>query len=64
MRAFGCVLGELLERCVTEVGAPSFQSLTALHVRCLAPDVATRPTFAEITQALDANGFIAEIGLK
>jgi serine/threonine protein kinase len=62
VRAFGCLLGELLERCVTEVGAHSFQSLTALHARCLAPEVATRPTFAEITQALDANGFIAEIG--
>ena len=56
VRAFGCLMGELLERCVTEAGDRRFESLTALHARCMAPEVATRPTFAEITQALDALG--------
>ncbi len=56
VRAFGCLLGELLERCEAESGDRRFESLTALHARCMAPEVATRPTFAEITQALDALG--------
>jgi len=55
VRAFGCLLGELLERC--EPGSepeqdPRFASLTALQRRCMAPVAASRPRFAELVATL------------
>ncbi len=56
VRAFGCLLGELLERCVTEADDHRVNLLTALCTRCVAPKMATRPSFAEILHALDTLG--------
>ena len=48
-RAFGCLLEELLERCVTPPEAEAtVASLWALQRRCVLPEVAARPLFAEI----------------
>ncbi|KHE15251.1 hypothetical protein OI71_10195, partial [Aeromonas hydrophila] len=52
VRAFGCLLEELLARCV-----PRDDRLDALHALvddCLAEVVAARPDFAEITARLAA----------
>ncbi len=49
--AFGCLLGELLERCDLEPGQ-NMAGLRALHQRCAASDVATRPSFADVRRAL------------
>ena len=49
VRAFGCLLDELLVRCG---GADT--ALQALHARCVQPTVASRPRFAEISAQLDA----------
>jgi hypothetical protein len=51
VRAFGCLLGELLERCepVIDVRLPS---LKALQLRCMAPVAASRPRFAELAATL------------
>lgn len=52
MRAFGCLLEELLARC-----APCDDRLDALHALvddCLAEAVAARPDFAEIAARLAA----------
>jgi hypothetical protein len=43
MRAFGCLLEELLARC-TDAPAPA---VAALAARCLQPDAAARPSFDE-----------------
>jgi hypothetical protein len=48
MRAFGCLLEELLERCS---GAPPV-AMSALKDRCLHPDVSSRPSFAEALSVL------------
>jgi hypothetical protein len=48
MRAFGCLLEELLERCTD--AAPA--SVAALKDRCLQPDAAARPTFAQALSLL------------
>ncbi|MET3382977.1 leucine-rich repeat-containing protein kinase family protein [Variovorax paradoxus] len=48
MRAFGCLLEELLERCTDAVPA----SVTTLKDRCLQPDAAARPTFAQALSLL------------
>jgi hypothetical protein len=48
MRAFGCLLEELLERC-TDTPPPT---VAALKDRCLQHDAAARPTFAEAVQLL------------
>ncbi|WP_093078326.1 leucine-rich repeat-containing protein kinase family protein [Variovorax sp. OV084] len=48
MRAFGCLLEELLERCTDAMPA----SVTTLKDRCLQPDAATRPTFAQALSLL------------
>lgn len=48
MRAFGCLLEELLERCTD---APP-RTVTALKERCLHPDPATRPSFAQALPVL------------
>ncbi|WP_176158579.1 leucine-rich repeat-containing protein kinase family protein [Burkholderia multivorans] len=51
VRAFGYLLGELLERCEPRgwAGAPA---LDALAAACLNEDVDARPSFAEIVEAL------------
>ncbi len=49
VRAFGCLLEELLARC--DVAAPALQ---ALQARCVQPTVASRPRLAEISAQLDA----------
>jgi serine/threonine protein kinase len=56
VRAFGCLLGELLERCVLE-HCESEQDgrlalLKALQLRCMATVVANRPRFAELVAEL------------
>jgi hypothetical protein len=48
MRAFGCLLEELLERCND---APP-QAVATLKDRCLQPDAASRPSFAEALSVL------------
>ena len=50
VRAFGCLLEELLDRC----GAPAvaLQPLWNLQVRCTRPAVDKRPLFAEIREVL------------
>ncbi|RSZ43806.1 MULTISPECIES: leucine-rich repeat-containing protein kinase family protein [unclassified Variovorax] len=48
VRAFGCLLEELLERCTD--AAPA--SVATLKDRCLQPDAAARPTFAEALSLL------------
>lgn len=49
VRAFGCLLEELLARC--GVADPALQ---ALQARCVLPTTALRPGFAEISAQLDA----------
>jgi serine/threonine protein kinase len=51
VRAFGRLLGELLERCESE-GDVRIPSLKALQLRCMAPVVASRPRFAELVAML------------
>jgi serine/threonine protein kinase len=51
VRAFGCLLGELLERCQSEVDV-RLPSLRALQLRCMAPVAASRPRFAELVATL------------
>jgi hypothetical protein len=53
VRAFGCLLGELLERSepTLDVRLPS---LKALQLRCVAPVAASRPRFAELVATLEA----------
>jgi hypothetical protein len=48
MRAFGCLLEELLERCADAVPAP----VAALKDRCLQPDARARPSAAEALSLL------------
>ncbi|MFN9623296.1 MAG: leucine-rich repeat domain-containing protein [Cyanobacteriota bacterium] len=51
VRAFGCLLGELLERCESEVDV-RIPSLKALQLRCMAPVAANRPHFNELVATL------------
>jgi hypothetical protein len=53
VRAFGCLLGELLERCESELDG-RVASLKALQLRCLATVAASRPRFAELVAELAA----------
>ncbi|MGF6349424.1 leucine-rich repeat-containing protein kinase family protein [Variovorax sp. W2I14] len=48
MRAFGCLLEELLERCTDAPPA----AMSALKDRCMHPDVAARPSFDEALRVL------------
>jgi hypothetical protein len=48
VRAYGILLGELLEHCDS-----ADERLRAVQERCTQPDVATRPSFAEVLTALD-----------
>ncbi len=57
VRAFGCLLGELLERCELEPDPePDLRlpSLHALQLRCVAPAAASRPRFAELVATLES----------
>ena len=53
VRAFGCLLGELLERVDLELDA-RLPALKALQLRCVAPVVASRPRFTELVTTLEA----------
>ena len=50
VRAFGCLLEELLQRC----DATTLENVWQLQRRCVAENVALRPVFAEIAQTLAA----------
>ena len=55
VRAFGGLLEELLERCEADdtVAAPAaMAALWALQRRCVLPEVAGRPLFAEVSRVL------------
>ncbi|TGE29338.1 leucine-rich repeat-containing protein kinase family protein [Hymenobacter metallicola] len=53
VRAFGCLLEELLAHCeAPEPGAPGWQKLLLLLRRCVSPQAAARPLFAEIGREL------------
>ena len=52
VRAFGCLLEELLDRCAPETSPERWR---ALQQRCLQAEVALRPGFAEIEAALEAD---------
>jgi serine/threonine protein kinase len=55
VRAFGCLLGELLERCEPEPERNvRLLSLTALQLRCMAPVASSRPRFAELVARLES----------
>ena len=53
VRAFGCLLGELLERCEPEQDG-RLAALEALQLRCVAPVTASRPRFAEVLTTLES----------
>ena len=54
VRAFGCLLEELLEHCPEAEEAPAAgAALWALQRRCVQPEVAARPLFAEIARVLN-----------
>jgi len=53
VRAFGCLLGELLERCDSEQDG-RLASLKALQLHCMATVAASRPRFAELVAELTA----------
>jgi serine/threonine protein kinase len=56
VRAFGCLLEELLEdRCTdgaAAANAPAMRALAALQARCLQPVAAARPAFSALLTAL------------
>lgn len=51
VRAFGCLFGELLERCDSNEDG-RIPTLQALQRRCMAPVAASRPRFAEVLATL------------
>ena len=51
VRAFGCLLGELIERCDSEQDG-RLAALEALQLRCMGPVAASRPRFAELVAEL------------
>ncbi|MFM7236141.1 MAG: protein kinase [Cyanobium sp.] len=53
VRAFGCLLGELLERSEPDVDA-RLPALKALQLRCMAPVAASRPQFTELVATLES----------
>ena len=53
VRAFGCLLGELLERCEPEQDG-RLAALEALQLRCVTPVAASRPGFVELVTTLKA----------
>jgi hypothetical protein len=52
VRAFACLLEELLERCVAGESQHTLDTLWALQARCADSNSAARPLFAEIEQIL------------
>ncbi|MNL42238.1 3-deoxy-D-manno-octulosonic-acid kinase [compost metagenome] len=52
VRAFGILLGELLERVDSGLSDEQRGALRDLEQRCCQPDVLTRPGFDEVVQAL------------
>ena len=53
VRAFGCLLAELLAHCQPQdTPADTLDRLHTLQIHCSSPDVAARPTMAEVEQAL------------
>ncbi|MBJ6109551.1 protein kinase [Hymenobacter sp. BT523] len=52
VRAFGCLLQELLAHCPEAEGSPQATRLQQLQHQCQRPDVAARPCFGEIQQVL------------
>ncbi|MGA7776453.1 MAG: leucine-rich repeat-containing protein kinase family protein [Paraburkholderia sp.] len=53
VRAFGCLLEELIERTDTQLSAPDVVAqLVSLKAECLVEDVASRPAFPEIVRRL------------
>lgn len=52
VRAFGCLLQELLERCDEASGNPTGRTLNALAQSCLQEHVSRRPLFTDIHQRL------------
>ena len=55
VRAFGCLLEELLERCDAAADAPAVAALWGLQRRCVVAEPAARPLFAEILRELNAD---------
>lgn len=53
VRAFGCLLGEVLERCETDVDE-YLPTLKVLQRRCMAPVAASRPRFVELVAILQS----------
>ncbi|MEO6741708.1 MAG: leucine-rich repeat-containing protein kinase family protein [Chthoniobacteraceae bacterium] len=54
VRAFGCLLEELVARIVDDAGkAVALDALRSLHARCITTDVGSRPSFAEVSSELD-----------
>jgi Protein tyrosine and serine/threonine kinase/Leucine rich repeat len=57
VRAFGCLLEELLERCVAGDGdANPMEALDDLQKRCVTEVVSERPSFSEISDTLECLG--------
>ncbi|WP_095078907.1 leucine-rich repeat-containing protein kinase family protein [Pseudomonas sp. Irchel s3h17] len=54
VRAFGILLGELLERIDSGLSQAGRVGLEQLHARCCQPEVLARPGFSEIVEALAA----------
>jgi len=54
VRAFACLLEELLGRCSADDSKGALETLTDLHSRCAQENSAARPLFAEIEQVLRA----------
>ncbi|MFD2720019.1 protein kinase [Hymenobacter monticola] len=52
VRAFGCLLEELLDHCPEAAEVPPVAALRELQRRCMQPEAASRPLFGEIEQAL------------
>ncbi len=53
VRAFGCLLEDLLDRCSSHKTNELIQNLRLLQHRCLQPTTSSRPRFQEICQTLN-----------
>ncbi|MBC6989431.1 protein kinase [Hymenobacter sp. BT491] len=54
VRAFACLLEELLERCDAPATSEAVQALNEIQRRCAHPDPTARPLFSEIQEVLTA----------
>lgn len=53
VRAFGCLLEELIERCVTPtVDQEAIEELKLLQMKCIQENITARPLFSEILSAI------------